>query len=37
VARHEGKFADLPIVIDQVEIAAANATMTDTDFHLISA
>jgi hypothetical protein len=35
MAGNERKSADLPIVIDQMQIAAANATMADTDFDFI--
>jgi hypothetical protein len=35
VARNKGKFADLPIVINQMQVAAANATMTDPNFYLV--
>jgi hypothetical protein len=37
VAGNERKFADLPIVVDQVQIAAANAAMADTNLHLVGA
>jgi hypothetical protein len=35
VARNERELADLPVVIDQVEVATANATMTDTNLYFI--
>jgi hypothetical protein len=35
VARNERKFADLPVVVNQMQIAAANTTMTDTNLYFV--
>jgi hypothetical protein len=37
MTRNERIFADLPIIVDQVQIAAANAAVADTNIHLICA
>ena len=37
MARNERIFADLPVIVDQVQIAAANAAVADTYIHLVCA